>query len=99
MTEYIERAAVHRMMVGLPKYVWKDPETGKTMPTVSSDDVNFGVDKLPAAEVVQVRHGVWVDWLVGQGLDNWHKCSLCGDGEELVSNFCPNCGAKMDGRE
>lgn len=51
------------------------------------------------SDVVPVRHGKWI-------YDNWYefKCSECGEysnskpykGKE---NFCPNCGAKMDGGE
>ena len=38
-----------------------------------------------------------------QYLDFWRKCSLCGENwhEQWVMakhlNFCPNCGAKMEG--
>lgn len=58
---------------------------------------NSIINRQKVAHVAPVRHGRWVDWDVGQGIDIWHKCSECGDGEELISNFCPNCGAKMDG--
>ena len=48
------------------------------------------------ADVVEVRHGKWLYSNAG----NW-KCSLCGDEPYYDSkkglNYCPNCGAKMDG--
>ena len=52
----------------------------------------------PAADVVEVRHGEWLDG----GLSE--KCSICGHrvwwdnyGNLHNYNYCPNCGAKMDG--
>lgn len=26
-----------------------------------------------------------------------YRCGLCGRGTAVKSNYCPNCGAKMDG--
>lgn len=64
----------------------------------------------PAAEVAPVRHGMWI----GEGdgyadgeivMDVWY-CSECDhcidegiDDEAVLPNYCPNCGAKMDGKE
>ena len=53
---------------------------------------------IPAADVAPVKHGHWVkekpDVLI-----HWH-CSVCKNCyylEEPNANYCPNCGAKMDG--
>ena len=56
---------------------------------------------LPAADVVEVRHGEWVNKI---GL---YECSACGKTcpydvqADVISywecRYCPNCGAKMDG--
>lgn len=43
-------------------------------------------------EFVPVRHGRW------SGVD-YDKCSVCGGLELGRTNYCPNCGAKMDGDE
>ena len=60
----------------------------------------FGVfvSRLPAADVAPVRHGCWVkekpDVLI-----HWH-CSVCEECyflEEPNADYCPHCGAKMDG--
>ena len=53
---------------------------------------------VPAADVAPVRHGCWIN-------ENFYThCSACGKmaiydkyGQEVESDFCPNCGAKMDG--
>lgn len=60
------------------------------------------VDKLIAADVVGVRHG---EWKPAGTFDDFAKCSVCGlidhSLNEVYSrgtyNYCPNCGAKMDG--
>lgn len=56
------------------------------------------IEILPAADVAEVVHGRWIwneegeiDW------EQFYRCSNCGDKEYWESNFCPNCGAKMDG--
>lgn len=59
-----------------------------------------GLLKMPAADVVPVTHGQWID--NGANGYKWaFVCSLCGyvDGHPFDNrhNFCPNCGAKMDG--
>ena len=54
------------------------------------------LDELPPADVVPVVHGKWI------GYDDTERfaaqCSLCGNEVDtrFGSNFCPNCGAKMD---
>lgn len=65
------------------------------------------LDTVPAANVVEVRHGRWIDktWTTE---DDWscynHHiviCSVCNKQFDYTinekSNYCPNCGAKMDG--
>lgn len=58
----------------------------------------------PTADVVPVRHGRWIH----DGFDfphgnDWIHCSECGKRGINVpadlSNYCPNCGAMMEGAE
>lgn len=48
----------------------------------------------PTADVVEVRHGEWLNGVTG------YACSVCNK-QEPTKRFlyCPNCGAKMDGKE
>jgi hypothetical protein len=63
-------------------------------------------DIVPAADVEPVRHGRWISWEDADNCipsPNRHECSVCHDAAqvlvnniELLSNYCPNCGSKMD---
>ena len=64
-------------------------------------DIYKAVDSVPAADVVEVRHGEWAE-SCSHGV--WHyDCPFCGDGyatkerQEKPENYCSNCGARMDG--
>lgn len=56
---------------------------------------------------VPVVHGQWISWEKAENFipsPDRHECSVCHDaaqvlvnGFELLSDYCPNCGAKMDG--
>ena len=58
------------------------------------------IAKQPTADVAPVRHGHWI-------YENFYThCSVCGKmaiydkyGQEVESDYCPRCGAKMDGGE
>ena len=51
---------------------------------------------VPSADVVEVRHGHWINDI---GYAGW-TCSECGDHEgNKTDKYCPHCGAKMDGKE
>lgn len=54
MKEYIERAAVHELVNRLPKYQMFNYDRTESRRGISPDDVDFGVDKIPAADVVEV---------------------------------------------
>lgn len=62
------------------------------------------IDEIPAADVAPVRHGRWekVTSLMHQfGYYLGASCSICGKTHyflsgEMILNYCPNCGAKMD---
>lgn len=87
--EYIKRDAVlelqHLDGVGLTRWA-----------VVNVDDIKA----IPAADVAEVKHGrnLSEEW------PSLFECSKCGwscndtmGGDTEVWNYCPNCGAKMDG--
>ena len=48
----------------------------------------------PITEVEPVKHGEWRDYPIADGCLQCSSCGVLRMGEP--SNFCPNCGAKMD---
>ena len=94
MAEYIERDAISEE---IRKYYYKNP------PNFSyGEGFDRGLDRAqraildaPAANVAPVRHGRWVDTD-----SEFAQCSLCKYPVYAAwnaTNYCPNCGAKMDG--
>ena len=53
--------------------------------------------EMPAADVAPVRHGRWL--CVDTDTEQFFLCNRCKKKEYWESNYCPNCGAKMDGGE
>ena len=97
MAEYIEREAllneieIHggtNLNVRIPYYQW------------IIDDIRHA----PPVDVVEVKHGYWHRKHIGNGWDDWDAltCSECKKYYEkpnFPTNYCPNCGAKMDLKE
>ena len=67
----------------------------------------------PAADLVEVRHGEWLSayqHAVKYGIDDeqvlarlkkdniFKFCPYCDQSVKGYHNYCPNCGAKMDGK-
>ena len=88
MKEYIEREAARDLMEQAIADDWE---------IQYADD---RLDEIPAADVVEVRHGRWeyeqFTFMYGNPY-GCYRCSACGDASPHISNYCPNCGAKMDG--
>ena len=58
------------------------------------------VKNAPAADVAPVVHGRWEKASETMPI---YRCSICNErnlfknGDNVFSNYCPNCGARMDG--
>lgn len=87
MAEYINReAAIRALLNDAPEQV-----------SYSREDAADCIRYMDAADAALVRHGRWFQtakWW--QGGSAWKQCSECGILHLGKSNFCPNCGAKMD---
>jgi hypothetical protein len=106
MDEYIGREAALEAIRNLYPGI---PFTKRLMQKWHEENRNFmqcetAIEKLPAADVVPVRHGQWIVSRTDYGWNSAEfpthcKCSLCG--REIPyqdqDNYCPNCGAEMDG--
>ena len=92
MTEYIEREALLADIDAAMENEGMGYVVGQTLKRY--------VKRAPAADVAQVRHGRWLDVrekrLFGE---HYFLCSNCKsrNGLMIPFNYCPNCGAKMDG--
>ena len=52
------------------------------------------LENQPAVDAAPVRHGRWTD----RGSLSC-RCSCCGCKSNAEYNYCPHCGARMDGGE
>lgn len=92
----------------MPRYVdldklpqigkWRDPEDHGAM--VELRDVIQALRQAEAqtGEVAPVVHGEWIEMVSIDGI-HWAHCSKCDHTRfgRAKLNYCPNCGAKMDG--
>lgn len=99
MAEYIDREAAKRAV-----------ELAMDLTDTEYDVICNQIDQIPASDVAPVVHGRWedVDWCE---MDEYGKlkktsntalrctnCKNCFEKRALwKENYCPNCGAKMDG--
>lgn len=97
MTEYIERNALiaefKRLTLGENSLVER----------LFADGVYAVIETFPAADVAEVRHG---RWLTTDAYPHHLYCSVCYktyaknakwvNELDLPTNYCPNCGDRMD---
>lgn len=99
MKEYIDREATLN----------ERPE-GRNPGQVGKEEYNKGwndcrsafykcITSMPAADVVEVRHGRWEKFSTASGIVSRVRCSVCAGTQPLTFEsmpYCPNCGARMD---
>lgn len=93
MADYIDREKIFS--------IWR------SMPAPASvTSLAAAISQTPAADVVEVRHG---RWLTTDAYPHHLYCSVCYktyaknakwvNELDLPTNYCPNCGARMDKEE
>lgn len=86
MAEYIDRDEVIA-------WIWKQKRLSKGYTVMVIQD-------LPAADVEPVRHGRWVThYRSGTTVAEGYVSTCCDMWNNRKSDFCPNCGARMDGEK
>ena len=59
------------------------------------------VEDADTVNAVEVVHGRWLSGNnlipTANGIRWTVRCNLCGCPQDFEHNYCPNCGAKMDG--
>ena len=97
MSDYIERATTIE--------AFTEAEREADCPGADFPVIKRMLANLPAADVVEVRHGRWIPSDMGGGEpDEAYICSECGEPlilnegtpEENNMRYCPACGARMD---
>ena len=91
MAEYIEREALEKNLNERLAYLL-DKNGPYDYYTDGYDEAVSTVEEFLSADVTPVRHGRWKPF--GRNLG---ECSECGEVVAVRNNYCPNCGAKMDG--
>ena len=99
MEEYIEKNKAIKELYEV--YDYEFPTASGGFDEYARMIVPNTIKNMPAADVAPVRHGRWVEkekYTFGIMYD----CSLCEN--RILDNghpwnYCPNCGAKMDGGE
>jgi hypothetical protein len=100
--EYIERGSLLKQMEDRLKQL--QLELGDhDQYTLGFDEGCIAVDFEPAADVVEVKHGEWIESF-SNGV--WHyDCPFCDDGyatsgrDTTPPNYCSNCGARLGERK
>lgn len=62
---------------------------------ILDENIREFVSKLPAADVAPVVHGRWMPFH-SEAAGDIQYCSACEIGFDAKTDYCPNCGAKMD---
>lgn len=72
---------------------------GKRNGLILAKAIMLDDERIPTADVTDVKHGEWI-YVDGDVGYNVYRCSKCGGvvvlDEEVIYNYCPNCGAKME---
>ena len=102
MADYINRQAAIEILAAMQGLCTSEAAL------IQNSKIWQQIKNLPSADVELVKHGRWIN---GNGRT---RCSVCGspipirkvmrDGEVIWENhspinYCPNCGAKMNGEK
>ena len=85
MDEYIKKEeAIRALLNDAPEQVG-----------YSREDAADCIRYMDASDVSPVRHGRWL--CVDTDTEQFFLCNRCKKKEYWESNYCPNCGCRMDG--
>lgn len=83
MSDYIKREDAIRSIADHDEY--------KGERWIKEAWADYLIEDAKPADVAPVRHGRW------EKEYGHYKCLLCNGLDDFADNYCPNCGARMDG--
>lgn len=103
MDDYIKREDAHDKVRWLTRYVNKEiRDQHGVNEMVDYDEVQAGLDKIPAVDVRENVRGRWHNVTISRMGNSAADCSICGATvydsftKHMPPRFCPNCGAYME---
>jgi hypothetical protein len=65
------------------------------------DAIVYEIGNAPTVDAVEVVHGRWImkETMIRSPFAKNAYCSVCLEETSDAHNYCPNCGAKIDGDE
>ncbi len=60
------------------------------------ENIIDGLNSIPSADVAEVKHSVWR--VASTDPDKEYECMRCKEAVGWKYLYCPNCGARMDGK-
>ena len=79
----------------MSRYIDLDEAKARTTQLIHGYEVEQWLDTIPSIDIDRVQ-GEWIKdaewWCV-------YKCSVCGETFDELTNYCPNCGARMKGAD
>lgn len=104
MAEYIDKSALYEKIAQLEELARnRYLETPSSSPFCSRYMTQLNertvfkhlVADFPADDVAPARHGRWL--CVDTDTEQFFLCNRCKKKEYWESDYCPNCGCRMDG--
>lgn len=110
MAKYIDAEKLKRLLLRR-KFTGKDIDGHEMSFNDGIFEAIFAIDKITVADVAPIKHGHWYRSfkrpyevltpsgdLVRGDITAW-LCSNCKGGSIWKGLYCPNCGARMDGKD
>ena len=94
MDEYIKKSDVLEYLSLRRNQVLKSPLSTLDAKFEVMEIFDFVDHRVESADVAPVRHGRWL--CVDTDTEQFFLCNRCKKKEYWESNYCPNCGCKMD---
>lgn len=102
MSDYISRETIMAIIDTAKKMYLHDFNAVEVVQQIVSK-----LNNMPSEDVQPVKHGRWIgiyeycekNGYIPSGMGIYYWCSECDKSEKKTSDYCPHCGARMDGEQ